>query len=142
MQAWDSIFGEAASGTLCNRNGPTSYRIAACRWRVGNTRSSCGASSVLSTPGLPRLDFFEALLAIALVVRTGDEFYALPLPTVEGVLRLSKTEVSSHLGRDQPTFDYNGQKYRFQNLRYVRGPRALAAPGAGRHHPRGARARR
>ena len=30
----------------------------------------------------------------ALVVRTDEEYYALPLPTVEGVLRLSKAEVS------------------------------------------------
>jgi chemosensory pili system protein ChpA (sensor histidine kinase/response regulator) len=59
---------------------------------------------------------FTLAISHALVVRTGDEFYALPLPTVEGVLRLSKSEVASHLGRDQATFDYNGQKYRFQNL--------------------------
>ncbi len=36
----------------------------------------------------------------ALVVRTDEEYYALPLPTVEGVLRLSKAEVTAHLGRD------------------------------------------
>jgi chemosensory pili system protein ChpA (sensor histidine kinase/response regulator) len=59
---------------------------------------------------------FTLAISHALVVRTGEEYYALPLPTVEGVLRLSKTEVASHLGRDQATFDYNGQKYRFQNL--------------------------
>ncbi|MFI4879053.1 MAG: Hpt domain-containing protein [Steroidobacterales bacterium] len=52
----------------------------------------------------------------ALVVRTEEEFYALPLPTVEGVLRLSKAEVSAHLGRDGTLFDYGGQKYRFQHL--------------------------
>ncbi len=52
----------------------------------------------------------------ALVVRTEEEFYALPLPTVEGVLRLSKAEVSAHLGRDATLFDYGGQKYRFQHL--------------------------
>jgi chemosensory pili system protein ChpA (sensor histidine kinase/response regulator) len=52
----------------------------------------------------------------ALVVRTGEEYYALPLPTVEGVLRLSKTEVAAHLGRDAGAFDYAGQKYRFQHL--------------------------
>jgi chemosensory pili system protein ChpA (sensor histidine kinase/response regulator) len=52
----------------------------------------------------------------ALVVRTEEEFYALPLPTVEGVLRLSKKEVSAHLGRDATLFDYGGQKYRFQHL--------------------------
>jgi len=52
----------------------------------------------------------------ALVVRTGEEYYALPLPTVEGVLRLSKTEVAAHLGREAGAFDYAGQKYRFQHL--------------------------
>src|SRR6202044_712139 len=39
-----------------------------------------------------------------------------PLPTVEGVLRLSKAEVTAHLGRDAAAFDYGGQKYRFQHL--------------------------
>jgi chemosensory pili system protein ChpA (sensor histidine kinase/response regulator) len=52
----------------------------------------------------------------ALVVRTEEEYYALPLPTVEGVLRLSKAEVSAHLGREATLFDYGGQKYRFQHL--------------------------
>jgi len=52
----------------------------------------------------------------ALVVRTDEEYYALPLPTVEGVLRLSKTEVTAHLGKDAAAFDYGGQKYRFQHL--------------------------
>ena len=73
------------------------------------TRSGQGSSFTIRLP-------FTLAISHALVVRTGEEFYALPLPTVEGVLRLSKTEVTSHLGRDQPTFDYNGQKYRFQNL--------------------------
>jgi chemosensory pili system protein ChpA (sensor histidine kinase/response regulator) len=52
----------------------------------------------------------------ALVVRTDEEYYALPLPTIEGVLRLSKAEVAAHLGRDAAVFDYGGQKYRFQHL--------------------------
>jgi chemosensory pili system protein ChpA (sensor histidine kinase/response regulator) len=59
---------------------------------------------------------FTLAISHALVVRTGDEFYALPLPTVEGVLRLSKAEVTAHLGRDAALFDYGGQKYRFQHL--------------------------
>ncbi len=32
------------------------------------------------------------------------------------MLRLSKSVVTSHLGRDAPPFDYGGQKYRFQHL--------------------------
>jgi len=59
---------------------------------------------------------FTLAISHALVVRTGEEFYALPLPTVEGVLRLSKSEVSTHLGREAAAFDYGGQKYRFQHL--------------------------
>ena len=59
---------------------------------------------------------FTLAISHALVVRTGEEYYALPLPTVEGVLRLAKSEVSNHLGRDAATFEYNGQKYRFQPL--------------------------
>jgi len=52
----------------------------------------------------------------ALVVRVDEEYYALPLPTVEGVLRLSKAEVAAHLGRDATFFEYGGVKYRFQHL--------------------------
>ena len=52
---------------------------------------------------------FTLAISHALVVRTGDEFYALPLPTVEGVLRLSKAEVGAHLGRDAAMFDYGGR---------------------------------
>src|SRR5262249_23725633 len=73
------------------------------------SRSGQGSSFTIRLP-------FTLAISHALVVRTGEEFYALPLPTVEGVLRLSKTEVSSHLGRDQPTSYYNGQKSGFQNL--------------------------
>jgi chemosensory pili system protein ChpA (sensor histidine kinase/response regulator) len=73
--------------------------------------SKAGEGSVF-TIRLP----FTLAISHALVVRTGEEFYALPLPTVEGVLRLSKTEVSAHLGRDAAMFDYGGQKYRFQHL--------------------------
>ncbi len=59
---------------------------------------------------------FTLAISHALVVRTGDEYYALPLPTVEGVLRLSKSDVMTHLGRESATFEQAGQKYRFQHL--------------------------
>ena len=59
---------------------------------------------------------FTLAISHALIVRTGDEYYALPLPTVEGVLRLAKSEVSAHLGSDAPAFEHNGQRYRFQHL--------------------------
>jgi chemosensory pili system protein ChpA (sensor histidine kinase/response regulator) len=52
----------------------------------------------------------------ALVVRVEDELYALPLPTVEGVVRLSRDEVAAHLSRDDASFEYGGQTYRLQQL--------------------------
>jgi chemosensory pili system protein ChpA (sensor histidine kinase/response regulator) len=57
----------------------------------------------------------------ALILRANDELYALPLPTVEGVVRLSRTEVEAHLGPEAPPFEYGGQKYRFQNLAFYVG---------------------
>ena len=63
---------------------------------------------------------FTLAISHALVVRTDEEYYALPLPTVEGVLRLSKAEVTAHLGRDAALFEYGGQKYRFQHLATLR----------------------
>jgi chemosensory pili system protein ChpA (sensor histidine kinase/response regulator) len=59
---------------------------------------------------------FTLAISHALVVRTAEELYALPLPTVEGVVRLAKGEVSAHLGPDAPPYEYGGQKYRFAHL--------------------------
>ncbi len=71
---------------------------------------------------------FTLAISHALVVRTGEEYYALPLPTVEGVLRLTKAEVSAHLGPEAAMFDYGGQKYRFQHLAVFVGLEPSALP--------------
>jgi chemosensory pili system protein ChpA (sensor histidine kinase/response regulator) len=65
----------------------------------------------------------------ALVVRVEEEYYALPLPTVEGVLRLPKSIVTGHLGREAPVFDYGGQKYHFQHLASFVGLQPSELPG-------------
>ena len=57
----------------------------------------------------------------ALILRANDELYALPLPTVEGVVRLSRAEVEAHLGPEASAFEYGGQKYRFQHLAFYVG---------------------
>jgi chemosensory pili system protein ChpA (sensor histidine kinase/response regulator) len=79
-----------------------------------------GGLFIESTPGKGsrftiRLPFTLAI-SQALIVRVGDEVYALPLATVEGVVRLPRNIVARHLGRDAPLFEYGGQKYRFQQL--------------------------
>jgi chemosensory pili system protein ChpA (sensor histidine kinase/response regulator) len=59
---------------------------------------------------------FTLAISQALIVRVAEETYALPLATVEGVVRLPRNIVARHLGKDAPQFEYGGQKYRFQQL--------------------------
>jgi chemosensory pili system protein ChpA (sensor histidine kinase/response regulator) len=59
---------------------------------------------------------FTLAVSHALVVRIGDEHYALPLPTVEGVVRLARSEIAAHLGDDAPAYVNSGYKYRLQHL--------------------------
>jgi chemosensory pili system protein ChpA (sensor histidine kinase/response regulator) len=59
---------------------------------------------------------FTLAISQALIVRVAEEAYALPLATVEGVVRLPRNIVARHLGKEAPPFEYGGQKYRFQQL--------------------------
>jgi chemosensory pili system protein ChpA (sensor histidine kinase/response regulator) len=91
-----------------------------------------GALYMESTPGsgtrftikLP----FTLAISHALVVRIADEFYALPLPTVEGVVRLSREEVAGHLRSESASFSYGDQKYRLQPLAQFVGMEAGPPP--------------
>jgi chemosensory pili system protein ChpA (sensor histidine kinase/response regulator) len=79
-----------------------------------------GALHMETTPGQGsrftiRLPFTLAV-SHALIVRISDEFYALPLPTVEGVVRVPREEVARHLASDTASYTYGGYKYRFQHL--------------------------
>ncbi|MEO6185302.1 MAG: Hpt domain-containing protein, partial [Steroidobacteraceae bacterium] len=79
-----------------------------------------GALHMESTPGQGsrftiRLPFTLAV-SHALIVRIGDEYYALPLPTVEGVVRIPREEIQHHMLSDVPSYVYGGHKYRFQHL--------------------------
>lgn len=71
---------------------------------------------------------FTLAISQALIVRAADEMYALPLPTVEGVVRLSKADVQKHLSEEQSTYEYGGQRYRFQHLGAFVGLGASALP--------------
>jgi len=71
---------------------------------------------------------FTLAISQALIVRVGEEVYALPLATVEGVVRLPRTIVARHLGKDAPLFEYGGQKYRFQHLGSFVGQGATRLP--------------
>jgi chemosensory pili system protein ChpA (sensor histidine kinase/response regulator) len=59
---------------------------------------------------------FTLAITHALVVRTADEYYALPLPMVEGVVRLPRDEIEAHLAHDAPSYTYGTVNYRFRQL--------------------------
>ncbi len=73
---------------------------------------------------------FTLAITQALIVRTGEELYALPLPSVEGVARVPRSEVQKHLAEDSPTFTYGKQVYRFQHLGAFIGGGAAVLPEA------------
>ncbi len=52
----------------------------------------------------------------AVIVRVGDEQFALPMPTIEGVVRVPREEVQQHLLSQEPSYQYGGHKYRLQHL--------------------------
>jgi chemosensory pili system protein ChpA (sensor histidine kinase/response regulator) len=82
------------------------------------TAAGLGARFTLRLP-------FTLAISQALIVRTADELYALPLPTVEAVVRLPRQEVVRNLGLSMATYDYGGQSYRFEHFgRYLGGPPA------------------
>ena len=79
-----------------------------------------GALFIESKPGAGarftiRLPFTLAITQ-ALIVRVHDELFALPMATVEGVARLTRTEIQRHLEEEAATFEYGGHRYRFQHL--------------------------
>lgn len=59
---------------------------------------------------------FTLAVTQALIVRTGAELYALPLPTVEGIIRVSREEFDRYMAEDEPAIDYAGQRYEFRHL--------------------------
>jgi chemosensory pili system protein ChpA (sensor histidine kinase/response regulator) len=64
----------------------------------------------------------------ALIVNVGDETFALPLPTVEGITRMSREKILKHLTADEPRLDYGGVAYRIQHLGSLVGAAPSALP--------------
>ena len=73
---------------------------------------------------------FTLAISQALIVRAGDDLYALPLPTIEGVVRVPRKELLAHLADEDSNFSYGGQSYRFQHLGMFVGGAAAALPEA------------
>jgi chemosensory pili system protein ChpA (sensor histidine kinase/response regulator) len=84
---------------------------------------------------------FTLAISHALVVRTGDEYYALPLPTIEGVVRLPREEVAAHLRSDSASFT-TAPEVPLQPLALYVGMEPAPLPGDRRDDSGGAGARR
>jgi chemosensory pili system protein ChpA (sensor histidine kinase/response regulator) len=64
----------------------------------------------------------------ALIVNVGDETFALPLPTVEGITRVRREQLLDLLVQDEPRLDYGGVNYRIQHLGSLVGAAPSALP--------------
>jgi chemosensory pili system protein ChpA (sensor histidine kinase/response regulator) len=71
---------------------------------------------------------FTLAITQALIVRTGDEIYALPLPSVEGVARLPRVELETLMNQPEPSFQYGEQSYKFRHLGMYLGGQAAGLP--------------
>jgi chemosensory pili system protein ChpA (sensor histidine kinase/response regulator) len=64
----------------------------------------------------------------ALLVGAGSESFAIPLPSVEGIARVPRSEIERYLRTDGPQFAYGGHNYSMRHLGdYVGVPYALDA---------------
>ncbi len=86
--------------------------------------SSVGGQGTNFTVRLP----FTLAITQALIVRTGEEVYALPLPSVEGVARVPRAELETLLSQSEPSFQYGERSYRFRHLGLYLGGRAAKLP--------------
>jgi chemosensory pili system protein ChpA (sensor histidine kinase/response regulator) len=78
---------------------------------------------------------FTLAITQALIVRTGDETYALPLPTVEGVVRIARSELETLLSQSEPSYEYGEEAYRFRHLGMYLGGQSAKLPEDDSHVP-------
>lgn len=71
---------------------------------------------------------FTLAITHALLVRVADQQFALPLPAVAGIARVSSADLERHLIEDVPTFAYGDQVYRFRYLAQYLGLKTSAIP--------------
>jgi chemosensory pili system protein ChpA (sensor histidine kinase/response regulator) len=45
------------------------------------------------------------------MVQCGDDQYAIPLNTIDGIVRVLPNELEGHYRLDPPTYEYAGQRY-------------------------------
>ncbi len=71
---------------------------------------------------------FTLAITQALIVRTGDEIYALPLPTVEGVARIARADLETMLSQSEPCYEYGEETFGFRHLGMYLGGQSAKLP--------------
>ncbi len=71
----------------------------------------------------------------ALLIETGEEQYALPLSSVDGVIRVSGKELAKLYDEDKPIYQYGGRKYGFFHLGTILGVAKPQLPEPGEKVP-------
>ena len=68
---------------------------------------------------------FTLAMNRALMVKAGEDSYAIPLNQIEGIVRISPFELQHYFQEDEPVYTYVGQDYELQYLgNFVHGTRA------------------
>jgi len=100
---------------------------------VANEVKKLGGSLLISSVTGQGTNFtvrlpFTLAITQSLIVRTGEEVYALPLPSVEGVARIPRAELENLLSQSEPSYQYGEQTYKFRHLGMYLGGQAANLP--------------
>jgi chemosensory pili system protein ChpA (sensor histidine kinase/response regulator) len=74
----------------------------------------------IGTKFIARLPFTLSINQ-AILVRTGEETYAIPLMNIEGITRLETYKLIEHYQSEKPELDFSGQKFTLQYLSHLVG---------------------
>ncbi|SFP65770.1 chemosensory pili system protein ChpA (sensor histidine kinase/response regulator) [Geopseudomonas sagittaria] len=107
-------FSTAAQVTQISGRGVGMDVVASGVKQLGGTVSIDSVSGQ-GTRFLVRLPFTVSVNR-ALMVHSGDDLYAIPLNTVEGIVRISPFELESYYRPNAPRFEYAGQQYELKYL--------------------------
>jgi len=69
----------------------------------------------------------------AILVRTGDETYAIPLPNIEGITRIDAQQMNAYYREKSPELEYAGQTFALHNLGKLVGAGTHFRTGAGQN---------
>ncbi|MGN6389510.1 MAG: response regulator, partial [Burkholderiaceae bacterium] len=70
---------------------------------------------------------FTLAVAQAILVRTGETVYAVPMTSIQGVARIHRTELEKRIAAGNPTFTYAGEDYGIHDLSQLLGLPAAQA---------------